>query len=159
MVKSNHWGCLLLDQLEAILHHSYHSASKKTQVISSYLCHFIEKSINEVSRLSRVPVFAVIFNDISNIWFQFSPGSQQGLVLSWEMFDYPWEHVVELIGERKAIIKSLSMFQDSFDFPSSDSTVASRFPSHPVGASPLPWKTHQPPITSHRSNCFLLRTL
>ena len=63
----------------------------------THLFYLLEVSINEVSCFSRIPVFPVVFNHISNKPFQFLPFTKEIVVGSREEIHYSWKGIVELM--------------------------------------------------------------
>ena len=63
----------------------------------THLLYLLEVSINEVSCFSRIPVFPVVFNHISNKHFQFLPFTKESVVGSRKEIHYSWKGIVELM--------------------------------------------------------------
>ena len=88
---------------------------------SPHLFYFLEVSINEVSCCSRIPVFPVVFNHISNKHFQFLPFMKESLVGSRKEMHYSWKGIVELMEKTKQSVdkgvRRCSTFYVSFLLP------------------------------------------
>ena len=63
----------------------------------THLLYLLEVSINEVSCFSRIPIFPVVFNHISNKHFQFLPFTKESVVGSRKEIHYSWKSIVELM--------------------------------------------------------------